>query len=816
MAIGNLFGSGGESNSLYGTSLSNGGAIPDVSSFIYFEWFIFKVSASQPATPTGGTWDFLTNTGTPPTGWASTEAGIPLDNLWFSIAFVDSRNPTNVIWSEPGLISAATSVYATAYADTFTGTGSTTVWTLTSDPVVVANLDVSINGVTQTPTVDYTISGTTFTTTTAAPLGSILLVKYRQALPNSYFGTANNVGYTPHNWIAATNVQAALNEVADDISAVDGVSGSNLVGYLPAGTGAVPTNVQDKLRQTVSVMDFGAVGDGVTDDTASFQAALDAAKGANGTAVGRTVFSLYVPNVPGGFYKITSTLIIDGTNGLHIYGDGALTQRETSSVPAGVIRWYGASSAPIFQLKGQTGVPSNPNFLIKISDLTMTGYASQIVPGSVPATLALSGIHIGALDGQNQNTLMRNLVIDNVHITNCRFGIWSGTPDALNTDHALVNITNSYITRNAQAGIVWGTGNALASVRGNFVALNGWGATSFAADAYMPQKGANVYVNSGYVDLVSLTTAGADTYAPYSADVYQESGRVSIINAWSDTEGFFFYQAGASTSGGAYQVGQITGVRHYNSSFTLANTPTSMRILAPGTTVSSCTVYGDIDVASGASGKPVFSGINFIRSGTGFIGTGVQTQRSLIDIGHGAGNYAQMFMGGADSGVALTHKGNKVPQLLSMGTTSEVGSVLQALGPASTSSGWQVQLEETTGQFRILVNGYFSGTDSATPLNSARAMFYVTIGGSTNLMTVWSYDPNGSASEVALSAFTKQGGFLSGNSAGLRSEVAFQAPLRAAAPTYANGDYWKGSIYYNTTTNKLQVNTGASTWVDLN
>ena len=274
MATGNLFGTGGESNSLYGNSLSAGGSIQP-SSFIYFEWFIFKTSASQPATPTGGSWNFLTNTGTAPTGWTSTVSGIPLDNLWFSIAFVDSRNPTNIVWSTPGLISATTSVYATAYADTFTGDGVDTTWTLTADPVVVANLDVSINGVTQTPTADYTISGTTFTTTTPAPLNSIILVKYRQALPNSYFGTANNVGYTPHNWIAATNVQAALDEVADDISAVDGVSGSNLVGYLPDGTGAVGTTVQAKLRETVSVKDFGAVGDGVTDDTAAIQAAID-------------------------------------------------------------------------------------------------------------------------------------------------------------------------------------------------------------------------------------------------------------------------------------------------------------------------------------------------------------------------------------------------------------------------------------------------------------------------------------------------------------------------------------------------------------
>lgn len=62
------------------------------------------------------------------------------------------------------------------------------------------------------------------------------------------------------------------------VSDLGDADGSDWVGYIPPGAGVVTRSAQDKMRDFISVKDFGAVGDGVANDTAAIQAALNTGK----------------------------------------------------------------------------------------------------------------------------------------------------------------------------------------------------------------------------------------------------------------------------------------------------------------------------------------------------------------------------------------------------------------------------------------------------------------------------------------------------------------------------------------------------------
>jgi len=96
---------------------------------------------------------------------------------------------------------------------------------------------------------------------------------------------------------------ADATSLSNFVSQLAAGSGSSLVGYNQGGVGAVDRTVQSRLRDYVSVKDFGAVGDGLADDTTAIQAAID------------TGSDLYFP--PGN-YLITSTLSFAQTNKSYI------------------------------------------------------------------------------------------------------------------------------------------------------------------------------------------------------------------------------------------------------------------------------------------------------------------------------------------------------------------------------------------------------------------------------------------------------------------------------------------------------------------
>ncbi|MFC5531554.1 glycosyl hydrolase family 28-related protein [Cohnella yongneupensis] len=123
------------------------------------------------------------------------------------------------------------------------------------------------------------------------------------AAPSSHVGAGGSA-----HAIVSTNA-AGFMSVADKIK-LDNLSGGG-------GGGGGATNTG-----TVNVKDYGAKGDGVADDTVAIRNAIAYAESSGNLNV------LF----PGGTYKITDTIKLAGTTGLHLSGYGAIVKGYISDV----------------------------------------------------------------------------------------------------------------------------------------------------------------------------------------------------------------------------------------------------------------------------------------------------------------------------------------------------------------------------------------------------------------------------------------------------------------------------------------------------
>lgn len=243
--------------------------------------------------------------------------------------------------------------------NTYTGNGSTVLYSFTFPYLDTSHIQVEVNGAATTA---YTLANATTIQFNTAPANGASIRIYRkttdtQLLSTFFPGSAIraqdlNEDFNQSLYIAQETrnetANAVAGQIADgsigtskladnsvttakiadgtivnaDVNANAGIAASKL-SFTQAGTGAAARTVDSRLKDVVSVKDFGATGNGSTDDTAAIQAAINAVLSQPLTSGGAgSVF------FPAGAYKVTSTINIPPRSGqtynvgLRIYGEG--------------------------------------------------------------------------------------------------------------------------------------------------------------------------------------------------------------------------------------------------------------------------------------------------------------------------------------------------------------------------------------------------------------------------------------------------------------------------------------------------------------
>ena len=545
--------------------------------------------------------------------------------------------------------------------------------------------------------------------------------------------------------------------------------------------------------QPVTVKDFGAVGDGTTDDILPIQAAVDYAD------------SLRFPNDRGEQYLISDSIALNAEDlnarireGIHLYAD--VSSRDDKQV---IKVKTGSAIEAVIQILD--GVSVN-NILTNCSldNISIDGNGESVF-----------GIACGKW-GSTINQLVKMFHTENLSIKDCRIGyLIGGAGVGIETDSAGYSNTNTVIEDCDDGAVLVDTGNGAAiSFTGPTFNGNGFNPTT---DSYNSGgEGFHTKTIGGEINLLAGTDAGSGATKPVTAAHITSSADIRVNGMWSDTNGIFLKDSGSSNASSF-----IHGLRHNQGSMTAGNTPVSIEHTCK-LVVTGSLLYGVIESNEGNSGSITTEGVNFVSGGaaaansTAYTGTLKTNQKGVLSLNN-FGNRAQIAIGGGS--VDMAHKGAYTPQLLQIGAGSGATgptAVRQVLGPASTDSGYTETLDTSTGSQRLFINCYEDDTTGkVAPILTTKDSHIIDIGGGTFEAFKLRRHKFTSSTPVTKGTFQTVFTVLQGATDGTLDESAIVPPKLAANPTFNSGDYWEGGLYYNTTSNKLRVNTGGSTWADL-
>jgi len=290
------------------------------------------------------------------------------------------------------------------------------------------------------------------------------------------FNASGNPTQTSNTLVAIDAATTAINEIA---AAPSGNAAG--ISFLQAGSGAVVRTAQSKMRDVVSVKDFGAVGDGVADDTVAIQAAVNA-------AAGRTLYfdpGVYMvqagssTTIPGAYTVFTGAVQIPSNSELVLHPDCRI-QCITTSLPSGcaflihqasnvTIRGGGTIRGDRFTHTGVGGeqlhgISVRGSNKVTIRDLDIDNWWGDGILVAIDANGAASSLV--TIDNVTVNQCRRNGLsitqASHVAVSNSRFLNTSGTAPECGVDVepdpgftvVAAQFVNCYFIGNAQDGFM--------------------------------------------------------------------------------------------------------------------------------------------------------------------------------------------------------------------------------------------------------------------------------------------------------------------------------------------------------------------------